>query len=116
MSKPFIVQRAGALSLVTLMAGIAMTVVAILDLLGIAFTELGNWDYWLLMGGILFVLIGGVWFFLHVKNIRKFRELMEEKSKANFLKKLDDVEYLAWRLPMKYEEELAIKKKGFGLK
>ena len=40
---------------------------------------------------------------------RKFNKLMEEKSKAAFVKKLDDVEYLAWRLPMKYEDSSSSK-------
>jgi hypothetical protein len=41
---------------------------------------------------------------------------MEEKSKANFVRKIDDVEYLAWKLPLKFEERLSAKKKELGIK
>jgi hypothetical protein len=66
--------------------------------------------------GAILLLIGLIWFWIVAANRRKFNKLMEEKSKAAFVKKLDDVEYLAWRLPMRYEERLKDKKKQFGIK
>jgi len=37
-------------------------------------------------------------------------------SNASFLKTMDDTEYLAWRLPVKYEKELEAKKAEFKIK
>jgi bacteriorhodopsin len=99
-----------------LLAGVVMVLVGLLDLVGYGFKEVGNWGYWSLGVGAILLLIGGIWFALYRINVRKFNKLMEEKSKATFVKKLDDVEYLAWRLPMKFEERLSVKKKDFGMK
>lgn len=116
MSKPVQVERAAPISIGMMVGGVAMIVIAILALYGIAFTELGNWDYWVLIIGGGLAVIGALWFISYVLNVRKFHKLMAEKSKAVFLKELDDIEYLAWRLPLRYEEELMAKKKHFGLK
>lgn len=116
MSKPLTVERAGMLSLAMVLAGIVLMGVSIADLYGDSFTELGAWGYWLLAGGAVILGIGVFWVISYHRHIRKFRKLMEEKSKAAFVKKLDDIEYLAWILPMKYENELGAKKKEFGLK
>jgi hypothetical protein len=116
MSKPFTVQHTAALSLVILLAGVAMVLVGLFDLIGYGFKEAGTWGYWILGLGVLLVLIGGIWFAMYRVNVRKFNKLIVEKSKAAFVKKQDDVEYLAWRLPMRFEDRLAVKKKEFGLK
>jgi hypothetical protein len=116
MSKPFTVQHTAPISLAILLAGAAMVLVGLLDLIGYGFKEVGSWGYWILGIGAILLLIGIIWFALYRINVRKFNKLMEEKSKAAFVKKLDDVEYLAWRLPMKFEERLMVKKKDFGMK
>jgi hypothetical protein len=116
MSKPFTVQHVAPISVAVLLAGVVMLLVGLLDLIGYGFKELGGWGYWVLGIGAILVLIGVIWFALYRINVRKFNKLMEEKSKAAFVKKLDDVEYLAWRLPMRYENRLSVKKKDFGIK
>lgn len=116
MSKPFTVQHTAMISLAVLLAGVVMVLVGLLDLVGYGFKEIGNWGYWVLGIGAILLLIGVIWFALFRINVRKFNQLMEEKSKAAFVKKQDDAEYLAWRLPMKFEDRLAVKKKEFGLK
>lgn len=116
MSKPYTVQHAPAISLALLAAGAVILVVGMLDLLGNYFLEVGPWGFWLVGIGAVMMLIGIFWFASHRINVRKFNKLMEEKSKAVFVKRLDDVEYLAWRLPASYEDRLAVKKKDFGVK
>ena len=116
MSKPFTVQHAGLLSTLFLVAGAGMVAVGLLDLLGFRFKWVGTWGYWILAIGAIMILIGVIWLFIYTAAKRKFNKLMEEQSKAAFVKKLDDVEYLAWRLPMKFEERLLEKKKNFGIK
>jgi len=116
MSKPFTVQHAAPLSLGILLVGAALEIVGVLDLAGYRFSEVGNWGYWLIGIGAVLLLIGIIWFAMYRLNVRKFNKLIEEKSKAAFVKKLDDLEYLAWRLPAKFEERLGVKKKEFGIK
>jgi hypothetical protein len=116
MSKPFTVQHTALISSAVLLAGVVLLLIGLFDLIGYGFKEAGNWGYWFLGVGALLVLIGGIWFALYRINVRKFNKLIVEKSKAAFVKKQDDVEYLAWRLPAKFEDRLVVKKKEFGLK
>jgi len=98
------------------MIGIAMTIIAALSILDLAFTEIGNWELWIILIGIGIAFIGSFWLMTYVKNVRKFRKYMLEQSMANFRKELSNIEYLTLNLPSKYEKELKIKKKRFGLK
>lgn len=116
MSKPYTVQHAPTLSLAILGVGAVMLIVGLMDLLGDYFLQVGAWGFWLVGIGAVMVLIGAIWFISFRLNVRKFNKLMEEKSKAVFVKQLDDVEYLAWRLPMNFEEELSVKKRDFGVR
>ncbi|NLT38095.1 MAG: DUF3198 domain-containing protein [Methanomassiliicoccus sp.] len=98
------------------MIGVVIFAVGLLDLLNMRFVEVGTWGYWLLGIGAVMLLIGLIWLASYRLNVRKFNKLMEEKSKANFTRNMDDVEYLAWRLPLKFEERLSAKKKELGIK
>lgn len=93
-----------------------MLIVGLLDLMGDYFQEIGGWGFWLVGIGAVMIVVGAIWYATYRINVRKFNKLMEEKSKAVFVKHLDDVEYLAWRLPMNCEDRLAAKKKDFGVK
>lgn len=116
MSKPYTVQHTIGVSLAILAVGAALLIVGLLDLLGDYFIEVGAWGFWLVGIGVVMALIGAIWFATYRINVRKFNKLMEEKSKAVFVKQLDDVEYLAWKLPGNYEDRLAAKKKDFGVR
>jgi predicted membrane channel-forming protein YqfA (hemolysin III family) len=115
MAKPFFTEHAGRLSLlISLLSGFVVAV-ALADMsdgnLG-----LDGWSAYLLVGGFLVFLVGIIWFATFLKNVRDLKTFLDEKSKAAFVKNLDDAEYVAWKLPMKYEEELAAKKRSFGIK
>lgn len=116
MSKPLTVERAGLLSSAMVLAGMVMVIVSSADLFGSDFKQLGAWGFYVLGIGAVILLIGVLWTASYRTRVRKFRKLLKEKSKAAFVKKLDDAEYLAWNLPMKYEKELGVKKREFGLK
>ncbi len=116
MSKPFTVQHAGEISAGILVVGIALFVMGLLDLLDVQFVEVGAWGYWLLGIGAALLIVGIVWVLSYRLSVNKFEKMLEEKSKANFVKKLDDAEYLAWKLPLKFEEQLMSKKREFGVK
>lgn len=70
----------------------------------------GGWVYWLALVGTIGFLIVLWWAIDFVLKIRKLKELMDTESKAKFIKIMDDVEYIAWRLPKRYKDMVAQKK------
>jgi hypothetical protein len=78
--------------------------------------SIGNWIYWCMLLGP-FVLIAGAWYFFdNISKRREFKELMETTSKAKFIKNLDHIEFLAWKLTLEHQKELMEKKKEFNIK
>lgn len=75
----------------------------------------GNWIYWFLVVGPIMVLSGGWWLFDSVRKSLQLVNYLKIDSKARFVKNLDDIEYLAWVLPRKYEEMVIEKKKQFRM-
>jgi H+/Cl- antiporter ClcA len=75
----------------------------------------GSWVYWLIIIGPLGLIVAVWWLYDFMKKTRKLADLLKTPSKARFVRNLDDIEYLAWSLPMKYEQEVLKKKKEFGL-
>jgi hypothetical protein len=114
MPKPFSVERGFEISIGLLVAGAAIILLSVVGSLGNAGLE----DVVLLfmIAGVLFLLIGVLWLTSFLRRINRFHSLLNENSKAVFIKNLDNVEYLAWRLPMRYENELVEKKKEMDLK
>ena len=78
--------------------------------------SIGNWKYWCVLIGPVLINAGGWYFFDNLAKRREFNELMETTSKAKFIRNLDRVEYLAWRLTPKHQSSFIEKKKGFKIK
>ena len=115
MPKPFLTEHAGHLSLaISLISGFIVAV-ALADSSS-GSLGLGGWSAYLLIGGLLAFLVGIIWLATFLRTVRDFRAYLDEERKAVFVRNIDDAEYLAWKLPMKYEEELAAKKRTFGVK
>lgn len=115
MPKPFLVEHAGHLSIaIAFVSGFAVAV-ALADISNSSF-GFGGWSAYILVAGLIAFLVAIIWLATYLRSVRDFGVYLEEDSKAAFVRSVDDAEYLAWKLPMKYEEELAAKKKGFGLK
>jgi len=77
---------------------------------------LGNWLYWLAAVGA-FGLIFSVWWFAdYIFKVRKLKRLIDTTSKAKFIKNIDSIEYIAWRLPNKYKTLMANKKRELRVK
>jgi len=74
-------------------------------------TPFGNWVTWLVVAGPIGFIICVWWFYDYVKKIRKLAKLIDTPSKAKFVRNLDDIEYLAWSLPQRFEDEVITKKK-----
>jgi type II secretory pathway component PulF len=71
----------------------------------------GNWVTWLVVAGPIGLIICVWWFYDYVKKTRKLAKLIDTPSKAKFVRNLDDIEYLAWSLPQRFEDEVIAKKK-----
>ena len=116
MSKPLYVEWAPVFSALILVVGRGMLAGGSLSLIGKMLVGLGSWAYWVAFIGFFVFLTGAIWLWMFVSSARKFNKALEEKSKAVFLKSMDDTEYLAWKLPSRYEERLAAKKKELGIR
>jgi hypothetical protein len=109
------VERAIELSALMTFVGIALAVISLTDI-STGTAGLGAWSYWMVVVGLIVFAFGIYWLAGYLRSVRDFKRLIEEKSKATFVKDLDDIEYLAWKLPIRYEDELAEKKKRLGMK
>lgn len=115
MPKPFNVERGLELSVLTTVLGAALLFLGISDALDWA-VDLKGWGFYAGAVGVIALIVGVIWMISILQRMKKFGVLMEEKSKAVFVRSLDDIEYTAWRLPAKYDELLARKKKEMGVK
>ena len=115
MSKPINVERGLEFSLLLTALSAVLLFMGISDALDWA-VDLGGWGFYAGAAGVIGVIVGVIWMISIFQRIKKFGVMMEEKSKAVFVRSLDDLEYAAWRLPSKYDELLAKKKKEMGVK
>ncbi len=79
-------------------------------------TILGNWTYWFLVIGGFLVLVFGWYFIDRVKNINKFKDLMDTTSKSKFIKNIAEIETLALSLGKKYEDQVTEREKEYKIK
>ena len=112
-------------SLVLLILGLILTAFGIL---GIFYSDyfdgsvksvidfIGDWKYWYILIGPVLIIAGGWYFFDNIKKRREFKEFMETTSKKKFLRNMDRVEYLAWKLTPWHQRELSKKKREFKIK
>jgi len=115
MSKPFNVERGLELSVLMTVLGAVLLFLGISDALDWA-VDLKGWGFYAGAAGVIALIVGVVWMISILQMMKKFDVLMREKSKAVFVRSLDDIEYAAWRLPTKYDVLLAQKKKEMGVK
>ena len=71
---------------------------------------LGGWAYWLALIGVVGFLIVLWWVLDFVLKVRKLKDLINTESKAKFIKNMDEIEFIAWRLPKKYKNVVSEKK------
>ena len=76
----------------------------------------GDWSYWLVLAGPI-LLVGAVWWLYdYVKKTRSLARLIATPSKAKFVRNLDEIEYLAWSLPQRFETKVLELKRRFNVK
>jgi hypothetical protein len=125
MLKKFLTTYTLHLSIVVVALGIFFT---ILGLFGVFYSYLApdfienlleyikDWTLWCVLVGPLMVLIGGLYLGDNISKRREFDELIETTSKAKFIRNLDQIEYLAWRLTPKHQSLVVEKKEEFKIK
>jgi hypothetical protein len=115
MPKPITVERGLEISILLTAIGVVLFVDGLSDAMG-WWVSLGGWGFWSGGLGIVLVLVGSIWFGTIAKLRAKFERMIVEKSRAGFIRNLDELEYTAWRLPSKYDERVFEKKKDMGVK
>ena len=78
--------------------------------------SVGNWAYWILIFGIVLLVIGIYYIYSFIKLLKEFKKLMDESSKSRFIKNLDRIEELAWRLHPRYEKIVVNRKQELKIK
>lgn len=75
----------------------------------------GNWIAWIVVAAPIGLIVCAWWYYDYVKKIRELAELIDTPSKAKFVRNLDEIEYLAWSLPQRFEDKVLAKKKEFKI-
>lgn len=71
---------------------------------------LGNWAYWLIAIGPIGLAISLWWLSDYFSKGKKLKKLIDTTSKAKFTKSMDDIDYIAWRLPKRFKLMVSRKK------
>jgi hypothetical protein len=72
---------------------------------------LGDWSTWLVIVAPIGLIVCVWWLYDYVRKTKDLAKLIDTPSKAKFVRNLDEIEYLAWSLPQKFEDEVLKKKK-----
>ncbi len=75
----------------------------------------GDWSTWLIVAAPIGLIVCIWWFYDYVRKTRELAKLIDTPSKAKFVRNLDDIEYLAWSLPQKFEDKVLKKKRDFKI-
>ena len=75
----------------------------------------GRWTTWIVVAAPIGLIVCAWWYYDYVKKTRELAELIDTPSKAKFVRNLDEIEYLAWSLPRRYEDKVLTKKKEFKI-
>lgn len=115
MTKPISVERGLEITLLLVLSGAMLLFVGMSDALDWSL-DLDGWGFYPGSAGVILLVVGVFWMASIIKRMRRFKSMMKERSKALFVRSLDELEYMAWRLPSKYDVLLSEKKREMGLK
>ncbi len=116
MSRPVTVQYVVPFSVGLLVIGSVLIGLSLYNFYVNALFGLEGWWFYLIVAGLIIAIAGFFYLYGYLKRVSKFKKLIAEKSKKEFIVNLDELEYTAWRLPKKYEDLVRDKKKEFGVK
>ena len=86
------------------------------SLLSTVHDSLGDWAYWVLTLGVVLLVVGIYYVYSFIKLLKEFKKLMDISSKSKFIKNLDRIEELAWRLHPRYEKIVLSRKQELKIK
>lgn len=86
-----------------------------LSFLGELARPFGTWATWLVVAAPIGLVICIWWFYDYIKKTKELAQLLDTPSKAKFVRNLDDIEYLGWSLPRRYEKKVIDKKREFKI-
>ena len=115
MAKPFMVERALEIAIIVAVVGALLTALSLVQLT-VADLGMGDWAYWTVVAGLICFVVGLYLLIGYLRRAAEFEKYMGTESRADFKRGLDDMEYLAWRLPSRFERRLLDKKEELGLK
>jgi hypothetical protein len=98
-----------------LLAGDTASLPSFLSWLENLASGLGGWASWVVIIAPIGLIISGWWLYDFFRKTRKLTGLIDTTSKAKFVRNQDDIEYLAWSLPQRYEDKVISKKREFKL-
>ena len=75
----------------------------------------GTWVTWIGIIAPVSFVVSVWWLYDYVHKVRKLTGLMDTSSRAKFVRNMDDIEYLAWVLPRRFEKQVIEKKREFKL-
>jgi H+/Cl- antiporter ClcA len=75
----------------------------------------GTWVTWIAIIAPIGFIVCIWWLYDYIKKARKLASLMDTPSRAKFVRNMDDIEYLAWVLPKRFEKKVIEKKREFKL-
>jgi hypothetical protein len=75
----------------------------------------GTWVTWIAVIAPIGLIVAIWWLYDYVQKVRKLGRLMDTSSRAKFVRNMDDIEYLAWVLPRRFEKHVLEKKREFKL-
>ena len=110
---------------VGIVAGLPMIIISIMSFVysdgdtGMArwsYDLIGNWAFWIILPGLAMIIVSAYYLYDFFKRLKEFNGLMKSESKAKFIKNVDRIEELAWRLHPKYERIVIERKKKYRIK
>lgn len=74
-------------------------------------TPFGDWVTWFVVVSPIGLIVCAWWLYDFFRKTRKLAGLIDTPSKAKFVRNIDEIDYLAWSLPQRYEDQVLTKKK-----
>lgn len=116
MARPLRVEYADIIWPAMSVVGVAAVVLSALALMELDGSPLGGWSFYTLLIGI-FIGIWGIWeLVVHHKRIKRMREFLAMEGKSHLVRNIEEMEFLAWCLPSRWEEALKEKKRHYRVK
>ena len=125
--KKFIHENKLGLSVIGIILGLPLIIISTLsfmysteggnnDFVQFSYDLFGEWAFWIVIPGLIMFLVGIYNIYDFYRKMKEFRELMTIDSKAKFIKNIDRIEFLAWRLHPNYEKVVIEKKKKYKIR